>query len=319
MHLRATVEVPPELPVRVFPEVVVVPGTAPEDLEVADALARHLAASAGLRVVRLDEEALERRRASGTLGPASAVLRVDTHVLETTRAGFASRPETVCTTWGCSTVRRTVMEDLPVVVGRVALRVHEARSDRLLQELRVEERDEGADPLSMRMRIVDRLRQRVIGAVDSGERSLDLELVDVDDSEVRAALEALRAGHCHEARVALERVVERESFESLPADVRARVLFDLGQARRLDARAATEEQAEAVLREAEETIRESIRLHPDAVFARALAQLAEERAARERMRAHRAATSHNYALDRAPPVPDAPPGYARERAAPPPG
>ena len=47
LQLRARVETPPELPLRVFPEVAVVHGTAPEDYEVAEALARHLASSEG--------------------------------------------------------------------------------------------------------------------------------------------------------------------------------------------------------------------------------------------------------------------------------
>ncbi|AKF06515.1 hypothetical protein [Sandaracinus amylolyticus] len=312
LQVRATVETPPELPIRVFPEVAIVHGTAPEDFDVADALAHHLAASArdGLRVEHVDEDGLERRRANGSFGPASAIIRVDTHVVETARPSFLSRPDTVCTTWGCNTVRRSVVEDLPVVVGRVMLRVSEARTDRLLQELTIEEREEGSDPLSMRMRIVERLRRRVIGAVDPGERQLDVELVDVDDAEVRAALQAVREGHPREALATLERVVSRRTFEQRSDEQRARVMFDLGQARRLAARASGEPDVDSRLEVAERTIRDALMLHPEATFARALTQLREERAARERMRAHRAAASHNFALDRGPAVPPAPPGYS---------
>jgi hypothetical protein len=314
VQVGSLVELPPELPVRVFPEVAVVPGTAPEDLDVADALARHLAAGAfgGLedaRVVRLDDLGLERRRERGSFGPASAVIHVRTRVIESVRPTLFTRPETVCTAWGCSTIRRTVVEDFPVVMGRVVLRVTEGRSGRLLQELALEEREEGADTLSMRLRVVERLRRRVLGAVDPGQRQVGIELLDVDDPEVRAALEAVRAGHPSEARTRLERLVAREGFAQQPPELRARVLFDLGQVRRLDAREASEELQESVLARAEEELRESLRLHPAPEYARALSQLSEERAARARMRAHRAAASHNFALDRTPALPAPPPGY----------
>lgn len=300
LQVRALVPVPPDLPVRVFPELAVVYGTAPDDLAVSDALARHLAASSdGARVAHLDEHALDARRANGRFGPASAVLRVDTRVLETTRPAFVTHPETVCTAYGCQTYRRTTVEDRPVVVATVVLRVFEGRSDRLLQELRLEEREEGSDALSMRLRVLTRLRERVISSVDPGQRQVRIELLDVDDGEVRAALEALRGGHVLEARAALERITEREGFERRPAAVRARVLFDLGQARRLDARVVPPDLEEARLAEAEATIRLALRTHPEAVYARALDQIEEERTARARMRAHADATTHNFALDRA--------------------
>ncbi|MDQ3036258.1 MAG: hypothetical protein M3Y87_27910, partial [Myxococcota bacterium] len=65
LQVAALVPVPPELPVRVFPELAIVHGTTPDDLDVADALARHLgASSAGTRVEHLDQDALDARRAS---------------------------------------------------------------------------------------------------------------------------------------------------------------------------------------------------------------------------------------------------------------
>lgn len=317
MQVGAMVQVPPELAVRVFPEVAVVPGGAPEDLEVADALADHLALAApgdaargGARVSRIDEAGLDRRRANGRFGPACAVLRVETRVIETSRPTFVSQPETVCTAWGCQTYRRTVMQDLPVVMGTVVLRVFEARTDRLLQELRLEEREEGSDSLAMRLRVVERLRRRAVGAVDPGHVEVRVELLEVADGEASAALRALREGHPREAREALERIVRRHDFESRALEVRARLLFDLGQAERLEARVLPDPEQEAALARAEDTLRRALRARPEEAFARALSQIAEERAARERMQAHRAAASHNFALDRSPSVPPPPPGYA---------
>lgn len=314
VRVGALVPVAPELPVRVFPQLAVVHGTAPDDLEVADAIAAHLRASGtGTRVEHLDEDALEARRARGSFGPASAVLQVGTRVLETTRASFVTRPETVCTAYGCQTYRRTMVQDLPVVVGVLVLRVSEGRSGRLLQELRLQEREEGSDALAMRLRVLQRLRQRALTTIDPGERQVHVELLDVGDPEVRAAIDAIQAGHAHEGRVALERVVARPGFASRSSQQRARVLFDLGQARRLESRGGPIEAEEERLETAEETIRSALRVHPEAVFAQALEQIAEERTARARLRAQAEAASHNFALDRQPTMPEPPPGY-REAA-----
>jgi hypothetical protein len=309
--VQAVVRVPPQLPVRVFPEIVVVAGIEREDVEVADALADHLRATGAARVERLDEERLEARRVAGDLGPAAAVVRVQTRVLETTRPTFVSRPETVCTTWGCSTMRRSVVDDVPVTLGRVVLRVSEGRSGRPLQVLAIDEREEGNDPLAMRLRVVTALRRRAIAAVDTGEQQVAIELAEVDDPEVRAALAAIPRGHPSEARAALERIVARSDFASRAVEVRARIIFDLGQARRLEARqdGGSDLDVAERLAESERAIRDAMRLHPEPPYGRALAQIEEERRARARMRAHEAAASHNFALDEGTAVPEPPPGY----------
>jgi hypothetical protein len=315
MAVRSTVLMPPELPVRVFPEIAVVPGAGPNDRELAQAIAAHLAASTESRVESLDEEQLEARRAHGELGPASAVLRVTSRIIEATRPMLRTRPETACSPWRCTTQPRTVVDDVPVVFGVLVLRVEEGRSQRVLEELTLEEREEGADPLSMRMRVALRLRRRAIALVDSGEQHVEVELAAVGDRDVSAALDAIQQGRAAEGRAALERIVGGASFAQRPDDDRAKVLFNLGQARRLEAHAyararrVAPAEIEDRLAAAERAIQDALRLRPEAMYARAIRQIADERRARARLRAQEDAASHNFALDRAPDVPEPPPAY----------
>lgn len=300
MHVDAVVSLPPELPLRAFPEIIVMIDGLRDEHDIAEGVAAHLTASAtGSRVLRLDEDQLHALRERGQLGPAAVILRVRTRVIESTRPSWIVRPETVCGPWGCRTEQRRLLIDIPVIEAIALLRVHEGRTGRMLQELPLRERDDGNDPLGMRLRAMMRLRARAIAALDPGQVRVSIELEPVDDDAVRAALEAIRTGHPAEARQALERIATHDGFESRAVDDRARILFDLGQARRLEARAAhalTEAEREARLVEAERSIRGAIHLRPREVYARALAQIAEERQARERMRALEEAASHNFAL-----------------------
>lgn len=317
MHVRAEVPLPPEVPVRAFPEIVVVVEGHGESAEIADALARHLAASArSSRIERLDEIALGNR----SLGPAAIVIRIDVRVLESLRPTWVTRPQTVCGPWGCTTQDRTTMSDVAVVDAEVVLEVSEGRSGRVLQELRLREREENADVIGMRLRAIARLRARVIAAVEPRSIVLDVEFEPVDDAEVRAALEAIRAGHPGQARRALERVLEHDGFASRDVEERAKILFDLGQARRLEARAeaslSAQERAQRI-EEAAGAIRAAIRLDPRAPYARALEQIEAEREAAERMRALEEAALHNFALDRGEPTVPAPPSAYTSEGAPP--
>lgn len=322
LRVSVVVPVPPDLPVRAFPEIIVILEGLPEEIEVAEAIAAHLAASAGSsRIERLDEARLAMRRAQGALGPASIVLHVEVRMVESLRSSWTTRPETVCGPWGCATQQRTVMIDVPQIDATAVLHVSEARSGQPLQDLPLREHDESGDAIGMRMRALMRLRERAIAAIDPGRVVLAIELAPVDDAAVRAALDAIRGGHPGEARRALERIAARDDFGARRAEDRAKILFDLGQARRLEARTGEglgEVEREARLGESEEAIRGAIRIDPQPIYARALAQIDEERQAAARMRTLEEAASHNFALQRGgssggelPPesVPEPPPGY----------
>ncbi len=309
--MGSVVPVAPTLPVRVFPELAVVHGIAPDDFEMAAALARHLASSsAGARIEHLDQESVDRRRVQGLLGPASAILRVQTRIIETTRTSFATEPETVCMGATCQTHRRTTMRDIPVVIATLVLHVSEGRSGRALQEMRLREREEGGDALAMRLRVLERLRRQAIGNIDISQRELRIELLESSAPDVRAALVLIRAGRFEEGRITLERIVNRTDFQKRTSRERARILFDLGQARRLTMRdVPVSERDEEHLDSARQSITLALGIYPEAVFARAIEQLEEERLARFRMRAHHDAMAHNFTLDRQRIVPMPPPGY----------
>lgn len=310
-HVGSAVPIAPTLPVRVFPELAIVHGTEPDDFDLAAALARHLAlSSADARIEHLDRETLDRRRVQGLLGPASAVLRVETRVVETTRTSFATEPETVCTSSSCQTHRRTTLRDVPVVIATLFLQVSEGRSGRVLQEVRIRERDEGLDVFSMRLRVLDRLRQQAIGSIDIGQRELRIELLDSSDAQVRSALQAIRDGQIGHGCAVLERVVSHPNFRRRTPREQARILFDLGQTRRLALRnLPVSESDDERLDAARDALQRALGIHPEAEFARAIDQLEEERSARFRMRAHAEATAHNFRIDRERTAPAPPPGY----------
>jgi hypothetical protein len=305
--VRSVVTLPAELPLHVFPELGIVPGADADDDALATALAAHLRASTPSRVEVIDETSLEQRRADGRIGPAAGIVRVRTSLAESSRPGFEVVPETVCGAYGCYTEQRRVVVDVPVVLGRLVLRVIEAREERVLQELVLEEREEGSDPIAMRLRVLDRLRARALAAVGPRRSEVEVELALVDDPALRGALDALRAGRAAEAREALHQLASGPAFERRSTEDRARILFDLGQAQRLEARSSAD--PDAGLARAAETIREAIRTQPEALYARALEQLTAERDARARLRAVQDAAEHNFALDRSPTLPDVPPGY----------
>lgn len=176
--------------------------------------------------------------------------------------------------------------------GGLHLRVMEGATGRVLQDLRLDEEETGLDPLAMRLRVLAQLRQRATELVDQRSTVVLVELYPIDQVEVREALDAAQAGRWGEARRGLEAFVRSNAFRALPSDQQAHVLYDLGQARRFDARERT---ASRFLR-AERALRAAVRLLPRPQFARAIADLEEDRRSRAMVRVQREAMVHNFAL-----------------------
>jgi hypothetical protein len=125
--------------------------------------------------------------------------------------------------------------------------------------------------------------------IDAALASMHAE-TGVDDVELDgegAAHDAVAlalSGRAHEARLALERLVAGSA--STPRE-HARLLFDVGQLRRLDVDASAADpdaEVQARLRSAEEALVASSAAYDDAHTTRALAQVRAEQAAREQER-----------------------------------
>lgn len=299
--LRAYVPVPPQLAVRVFPEVVVVSGRTPDEIGLADAIAIHLARSGRGRIERVRSHEIELRRASGGFGPATAVLAIETHVQERAPRE-SSRYGASCWTEQCLADQR------PSVEATLRLRVSEARSARVLQEVELRERDDSSDPDRRHALALARLRARAIAALEPTQVAVMLPLQDVDDPQVRSAIGWLRDGQARRARRALDRVARHASFSERSPAEQARILFDLGQALRLEAR-GHERIAPPELDAAERAIRRAVMLDPCSTYLEAMTQVASEREAEQRMRDIDAATHANFALAMPSDVPAPPPGY----------
>src|SRR5690606_33528910 len=145
-----------------------------------------------------------------------------------------------------------------------------------LQREVLTEEEVGEDVLGMRLRVVERLVTRAQRLIDQRTESVEVHLEEVEAEEVVAALERIRVGDWTRGREALERYVEGAGFAAQPDEVRARVLYDLGQARRFD----TTIEAERRFARAGEAMRAAVRLRPQSRYATALAELAAHRRSR---------------------------------------
>ena len=265
--VRVTVPVPARLAVRVFPEVLVVSGRTPDEVGLADAMATHLARAGRGRIERLSTQDLELRRASGAFGPATAILAIEARVQERLARQPGERVASGCRTEACWN------DEILVVEATLRLRVSEARSGRVLQEIELRARDASIDESRRRVRVLERLRAGAIATLDPTQVAITLVLQDVDDPRVRSAIALLRGGDPRRARRALDGVVRHASFSERSTAEQARILFDLGQALRLEAREGPR-LAAAAFEAAERILRRAASLAPCSVYLDAVTQVA---------------------------------------------
>ncbi len=289
--LAVVVPRPAEIPARAFPVVALAAHDDDESRRAMEALAAHLEGGP-TRVVRSTPERLLVDALSA--GSPALALLVTLEVGETLRTELSATPTLQCSTLPCVGYAQRVPVDVPVQIGELRVRVLEPRSARELGRARLVEEEREPSPLAARLAVVDRLVARALDLVDVHDASIDLELDDVTDAAARAALADARAGHTHEARLAL---AARAAAPELDDAERARIAFDLAQVRRIDVdpRAADPVEEERVrLAEAEHLLLDAILLAPTERHARALAQLRGERLAREDVRAQAAAADTNF-------------------------
>jgi len=308
--VSAAYEVPATVPLRSFPRVYVSSGDDPLEIALVQELVFHL--QGDLEVRRVDRDQLEQLRVAGQIPNATLVVMFDLRTEEGVDVETTQRPETVCGPGGC--YRRTRFDnfDVPTLKATATVTVYEGPTARVLQRTTLEARERGRTFDSMRARVLERLLADLKRLVDARPQRVQVRLLQVDLPGVGEALQLLERGQWREGRLALERAFRSEAAAALDRGERARLLYDLGLARRFDPVSA-ERDPERHFAAAEAALREAIELDPRQRYADALAQLQDHRRATAEARRQREATERNFALEqqRDPnaAVPPPPPGY----------
>lgn len=305
LTVAGTVVRPAAVPLRAFPHILVVRGSGEESREVAEQLAAHLGGSRSeVRTPTAEEVAALRER--GALRPGTVVVAVDAELFQEDRPTWGRRDMMDCGPVGCVETQRPAMQSTPVVIGRVRLTVTDGPSGRALQREDLVEEEVGPDVLGSRLRVLERLGERTTSLVDQRAEPVRVELLHVDAPEVRRALELIARGQWAHGASALQAFAESTAMDALPPDARARVLYDLGQARRFDPSLPPEERDAR----ASEALRAAVRTVPDARYAAAIVELSAHRRSRALVRAQEEARTHNFRLaSDAGAVPEPPASY----------
>lgn len=296
---------PAAMPLRAFPHILIVSDTSDAATHVAGRLAAHLEGSRS-RVQTGHPDEVAGLRSRGVLSPGTVVVAIEAELVEDERVSWGRRDPLDCGPLGCPDAQRPVVQTSQVVIGRVRLTVTDGPSGRPLQREDLHEEEAGADVLGMRLRVLERLGERTTAMVDQRTEPVVVELLAVDAPAVRRALALVDRGDWARGADVLEAFVESPAMAALTPDDRARVLYDLGQARRFDSTLPPDERHAR----AGELLRAAIRLAPEARYAAALAELEADRRSRALVRAQAEAQTHNFRLaDGGAPVPEPPASY----------
>ncbi len=168
------------------------------------------------------------------VSPATIVLLVGVVLSEHTRPEWDTRPETVCTPAGCFDANHTYVYDIPVIEGRLTLTAYDGPTAQVLSRVPVRASDEGSDYQRLRSHVLEALTAGALRLLDPRIERVDVDLLPVDVRGVHEAIAAIARGDWHGGRMRLERAARSPEVASLPKANRARVYYDLGQARRFD-------------------------------------------------------------------------------------
>jgi len=312
LEVTAHVVTPAAMPVRAFPHIWVAPGVLESDAMLADALVAHLREGGRSTVRRVELERLEPLRAAGRIPAASVVVQLESDFDEEMRTQWSSRPETQCGPLGCYTTQRPFSYDVPTLDAKVVLTVFDGPTARVLQRLVVRSALAGSSYETLHAQSMHNLVARLEELVDARARDLPVELLAISAPAVRAALADIGAGRWRRGRLGLEHFARTDDMHRLEPEERARVLYDIAQARRFDL--TFETSVSSRLARAERVLRSAIDLDSEeGLFMRALAELGEQRRDEALLREQREAADHNFRLGAAPggDVPPPPPSYER--------
>jgi hypothetical protein len=294
LTVRGEVTRPARVPVRAFARIVVVSADNPESVDLAHAVARHLA-SGRSNVERADDERVRSMREQGLLEVASVVVELRTTLIRRNHSEWGQHDELDCGPGGCFESRRNTIHDVPVLDGHVLVTVTDGPSGRELQQVELTDEETGEDLIGIRLRVLDRLSERALALFDQRTMEVPVALFPIGHPSVQRAIARVGQGRWSEGRLLLERLVASGEFDSLAAGQRALVLYDLGQTKRFDASIP----ASRRFAEAERALQAAVRLSPQPFFARALDDLDEHRRSRAMVHEQDEARAYNFALFRA--------------------
>ena len=286
---------PARVPVRAFPRIVVTTTDGGASDPLADTLAGHLEDRSEVR--RAGARQVLAMRARGQLGPGSVVVSLASLIDARSVPVWARRDDLECgPPGGCVDLRRAYYDEIPEVRAAVVVTVAEGPSGRVLQRLELTEHESGQDVLAIRLRLFERLALRLRDLVDQRTENVPVLLLTLDAPEVREALDAIRGGDWTRGRERLEGFVASAALGSLPAPLRARALYDLGQARRFDPSVPPAERLAAARR----AVLAAIRTDPQEHYARTLADIEHDVRNLAIVDAQERAREHNFELATAP-------------------
>lgn len=300
---RGRITHPAALAMNAYSKVLVAGGHLDYELAVLTGIVLRLQ-ELGIDAEQVELENLEPLRQAGGIPPGSAVLVAQASVNEQTRPEWTSQPETVCGAFGCYTDHRTVVLDVPMTHAQFELVLYDGPTARVLRRVAIQARDEGGDYESMRMRVAARLVERAEALFSDRDEIARVELLDVELPGHEEAVELAEEGKWTEARAMLERQARDRAAARLPTEERARLQYNLGQARRFDPASLARDPTHFA--RAEEALREAARLDPKERYARTLRELHRHRTVHRAWLAQRARSQTQRSSAG---VPDPPPAY----------
>lgn len=289
-------EEPARLAITVFPRIWLVYDPLDENERVARALSRFLQQK-GKNVETMDADELAARRASHSVPISATVLHLRFWFVDSVHTEWTHDPSTSCGPGGCYGPQGPAMYDVPHVEARMALRVEEGDTGRVLDRA-VVRRSRTADAYeALHDELVREFIRVAKRLVIPQSAELEFELVETSEANVTRAIRDAEHGHWEKARERLERYRRSSAFNHLDRKTRAAVLYDLAQVARFDdnGRAVPER-----LDQAEADLRAAIALQPDELYTTALADIHRQRQAHRARAAEQAAEAHNRALSSGP-------------------
>lgn len=294
---EAVVVEPAALPLRAYPQVLVVPGPLSADTRVARSLARMLQQRGHTRVRIIDAGALRERTRRRALPVSTVIVELMVSTDERLHLVLDPYPRTTCDSLGCYQSPAGGGQDLPMVRATLHVTVREGRSMRVVQRMRLRVQEISGDYDALQQHAVLGLIARLRGAVEQLPRLVELRLasgaIAVDVPGHAAALRAVADGDFGRARGRFARVVARARGLSLSPPDRAALLCDYGQVLLADGAGADP----AAARKALSMMARARALQPEVeryAEAERFARQAVDEA--ERVRSQRVAASRNFRL-----------------------
>ena len=281
---------PATLPIRAFPNIWLLPGPLTAERDLARQLAKHLLSHKTSRVAIVSHEALERRRISGRIPPATVLLGIRVDLEEQFHLQWGSHPETVCDSIGCYMTRRSRVRDTPVLKATLHLEATDPLTERPLQTAQVKAVEQGERFEAMRRFVVNELAVRAKLLTDQRLRFLEVELLEVAAAPMDRVVELAEQERFASAARVLRRYLDSPAGRGLPGVRRGRLWYNLALLLRLK-REGVDRRS---LSSARKAFDRAASLDPELDVRRQLRELSVQRKRAALGRQQRADAVHNF-------------------------